>query len=56
VALLCVKRNGKADAPDCDPGFDKTEIKFAMSCGCVSGAAGGCASLGYGARTFRLVQ
>jgi len=56
VALLCVKRNGKADAPDCDPGFDKTEIKFAMSCGGVSGAAGGCASLGYGARTFRLVQ
>ena len=56
VALLCVKRNGKADLPDCDPGFTGTEIKFAMSCGGVSGAAAGCASLGYSARTFRLVQ
>jgi len=56
VALLCVKRNGKADLPDCDPGFTGTEIKFAMSCGGISGAAAGCASLGYSARTFRLVQ
>jgi Flp pilus assembly protein TadG len=56
VALLCVKRNGKADLPDCDPGFTGAEIKFAMSCGGISGAAAGCASLGYSARTFRLVQ
>ncbi len=56
VAVLCVKRNGPPDLPDCDPGFDQVEIKFAMSCGGVSGAKGGCASLGYGAKTFRLVQ
>ena len=56
VALLCVKRNGKANLPDCDPDFTGAEIRFAMSCGGISGAAGGCASLGYGARTFRLVQ
>ena len=56
VALLCVKRNGKADLPDCDPTFSGTEIQFAMSCAGTSGAGGGCASLGYGAKTFRLVQ
>src|SRR4051794_15987545 len=56
VALLCVKRNGMPDLPDCDPGFDKVELKFAMSCTGTSGAAGGCASLGFGAKTFRLVQ
>jgi len=56
VALLCVKRNGPPDLPDCDPGFDKVELKFAMSCTGTSGAAGGCASLGFGAKTFRLVQ
>lgn len=56
VAVLCVKRNGPPELPDCDPGFDDVEIKFAMSCGGTSGAGGGCASLGYGATTFRLVQ
>jgi hypothetical protein len=55
--LLCGTRNGSPDLPDCDRGFDKVEMRFAMSCTRKSGAAGdGGATLGYGAKTFRFVE